>query len=120
MHLAVIGRRTPERLAVHDWVGTLHSSSSEEKAHKKQKTLERTCSQRVVHAIHAIIPPKTRYAAFLPRPPAEGLDPHTIELLEYLHIVIITIVLLVAPLCANIVPFFGRAQDSGGIIDSAL
>ena len=29
-------------------------------------------------------------------------------------------VLPVAPLCRNIVPFFDRAQDPGGIINSAV
>ena len=56
----------------------------------------------------------------LPRQPAEGLDPHAIEVQEYLHNVIITKVLPVAHLCTNIVRFIVRAQDSGGIIDSAL
>ena len=81
------------------------------KTHKKQKSTATDLLTRVMHAIHAIIPPIIR--------------PHqrkasTIELLEYLHNVIITMVLPVAPLCRNIVPFFDRAQNSGGIINSAF
>ena len=64
--------------------------------------------------------PSTPSSRSHPLPPTEGLDPHTIELLEYLHNVIITKVLPVAPLCRNIVPFFDRAQNPGGIINSAV
>ena len=63
-----------------------------------------------MHAIHAIIPKKKKHQR----------KASTIELLEYLHNVIITMVLPVAPLCRNIVPFFDRAQDPGGIINSAV